>query len=76
VPKLMLAFTLTAPQYAMLQQAATNAGLVGAEALVAKVARDSIGPLYRERALNAAQLKVEADVAAVLAGVEVTISAG
>jgi hypothetical protein len=76
VPKLTLTFALTTPQYVMLQQAATNAGLPSADSLVVKAVTDSLGPLYRERALNAAQLKVESDVAALLAGVGVAFSAG
>lgn len=72
VPKMTVTVVLTAAQYAMLQQAAVGAGLLDAEALVAKVVGDRLGTLYRERAADAMQKKVETDVAALAAGVVVS----
>lgn len=76
MPKLTTTVALTPPQYALLQQAAANAGLPGAEALVAKAIADRLGALYRERAADAMTKKVETDVAALMAAVVVTSDGG
>jgi uncharacterized protein (DUF2164 family) len=75
VPKLTATVALTPAQYALIQQAATGAGMPNAEALVAQAIGIRLGAIYRERGLDAMRAKVEGEVAALAASVRVITDA-